>query len=78
MQGDCLPYPISPVRRYAMFQAKFSGGVRTVHFKAIASGVGRDQPKVMQQRPAKGDFLIDYLATGEADGKAAENIGLRQ
>jgi len=74
MQCDRLPYSVSPFGCHLVLQTKFPSSVGTVHFKAIFAGVGGNQPKVVQEGRAKGNFLVDYRAADASEGEVSENI----
>jgi len=74
MQGDRLPYSVSPLGCHLMRQTKFSSSVGAVHLKAIFAGMGGNEPKVVQKGPAKGNFLVDNRAVDATDGEVPKNI----
>ncbi|HMF06097.1 MAG TPA: hypothetical protein VKE72_03680, partial [Methylocella sp.] len=59
---------------HLMLQTKFSGSVGTVHFKAIFSGMGGNEPKVVQNGRAKSNFLVNNRAADTSDGEVSQNI----
>jgi hypothetical protein len=57
MEGDRLPHSVSALGCHLMLQTKFSSSVGTVHFKAIFSGMGGNEPKVVQNGRAKSNLI---------------------
>jgi hypothetical protein len=57
-----------------MLRAELARSIRAIDLKSIVTAVSRNQSEVVQDRAAKGGFLIGHRTAEAPDGKAAENI----
>jgi hypothetical protein len=59
MQRDRPPNHIGALWRHLMIYAEIANGIGAIHLKPVVAAIGRDQTKIVQNRPAKRGLLID-------------------
>ena len=74
VERDRLPNQIGALRGHLMLRTEFAGGIGTIHLETVVAAVGRNEPEVMQDRTAKGGFLIDHGAPETLDREATEDV----
>ncbi len=74
MQRDRLPNHIGALWRHLMIYAEIASGLGAIHLKPVVAAIGRDQTKIVQNRPAKRGLLIDDRTSDTPDGQASENV----
>ena len=74
MQRDRLPNHIGALWRHLMIYAEIASGLGAIHLKPVVAAIGRDQTKIVQNRPAKRGLLIDHRTSDTPDGQASENV----
>jgi hypothetical protein len=74
MQRDRLPNDIGALWRHLMLYAEIASGLGAIHLKTVVAAIGRDQTKIVQDRPAKRGLLIHHRTSDTPDGQASENV----
>src|SRR3984957_3605334 len=74
VKGNGFPYRLCACGRDFVLFAKRSRRIGTINLEAIFARIGGHQTKIVKQRSAKGDLLINYCAAHGFYDKAAEDI----
>jgi len=74
MQDNGFPYLLCARGRHFVLFAKRPSRIGTINLEAIFARIGGQQSKIVKQRSAKGDLLINYCAAHGFYREAAEDI----